>query len=152
MPKATDYWEDEFYRQHFTRQEIAYALLQLAPRESFAAMWCAKEALRKADARWAETDWHLTEVAHGPTGKPALISQGEAIPCSVSLSHTSDFAIAVVAMAESRMSAVSHPEQASLPPTQAQLALSPAPGKLSVMLSAAAILVSLLTLGIVFFR
>jgi len=152
MPEATDYWEDEFYRQHFTQQEIAYSLLQLAPRQSFAAMWCAKEALRKADARWTEADWHLTEVAHGPTGKPALISQGETIPCSVSLSHTGDFAIAVVAMAENRVASASQPERASLPPSQAQPVLSPVLGKLSLMLSAAAIMVSLLTLGIVFFR
>lgn len=100
LPEEGDYWEGDFYRQHFTQQEIAYALLQPYPRESFAAAWCAKEALRKADNRWAGVDWKLTEIAHDAFGRPVLRSGEEAIPCAVSLSHTNGFAVAVVAIAE----------------------------------------------------
>lgn len=100
LPEETDYWEGDFYRQHFTRQEIGYSLLQPSPRESFAAAWCAKEALRKADNRWVGVDWKLTEITHDAAGKPTMRSGEDAIACAVSLSHTEGFAIAVVAMAE----------------------------------------------------
>lgn len=96
LPEVADYWESEFYKEHFTRQEIAYALLQPAPRESFAAAWCAKEALRKADARWLGVNWQQTEIAHTSDGMPILKSGEDQIPCSVSLSHTKDYALAVV--------------------------------------------------------
>ena len=32
LPEESDFWEGEFYKQHFTGQEIAYALLQPEPR------------------------------------------------------------------------------------------------------------------------
>jgi phosphopantetheine--protein transferase-like protein len=107
LPEEADYWEGDFYRQHFTRQEIAYALLQPHPRETFAAAWCAKEALRKADARWTAVDWKLIEVIHDADGRPTLRSGEDAIPCAVSLSHTDGFAIAVVAISDTPAPAAS---------------------------------------------
>jgi phosphopantetheine--protein transferase-like protein len=100
LPEANDFWESEFYRRHFTKQEIGYALLQAEPRESFASAWCAKEALRKADGRWLDVDWQQTELIHDSNGRPVLRSGETAIPYSLSLSHTNGFAIAAVAMAE----------------------------------------------------
>jgi holo-[acyl-carrier protein] synthase len=98
LPEEADYWDGDFYQQHFTSQEIAYALLQPHPRDSFAAAWCAKEALRKADDRWVHVDWKQIEITHDAAGKPMLRSGGETIPCSVSLSHADGFALAVVAV------------------------------------------------------
>ena len=147
LPDAVDYWEEEFYVQHYTRQEIAYALLQSNPRESFATMWCAKEALRKADARWLQVDWHRTEVAHESTGRPILRSAEETIPCSLSLSHADGYAIAVVAMAAS--TARSSPQSAPIPiQSDAAPALSLSKrSKLPLVLSCVALLISLLSLA-----
>jgi phosphopantetheine--protein transferase-like protein len=148
MPEATDYWENEFYVQHYTRQEIAYALLQPNPRESLAAMWCAKEALRKADGRWLEVDWHRTEVAHTPTGEPMLMSGGETLPYSLSLSHTCGLAIAVVAM----MAVPSHspqPVASSFVPTVAmQPGAMLAHRTFAAALSVVAILFSLIAIAV----
>ena len=49
MPVTDDYWEHEFYKESFSKDEIAYCLLQENPRMHFAARWCAKEALVKCD-------------------------------------------------------------------------------------------------------
>jgi phosphopantetheine--protein transferase-like protein len=152
LPNVTDYWEDAFYLQRYTQQEIAYALLQPSPRESFAAIWCAKEALRKADGRWLGVDWHRTEVTHAPSGGPTLISDGETLPCSLSLSHTGGVAIAVVAMVAAPMSPVLQPGQATIRPLAIQPAFIPANGILQLVLSIVAVLISLLAVGIVFLR
>ena len=145
LPEAADYWDGDFYQQHFTRQEIGYALLQPNPRESLAAAWCAKEALRKADSRWARIDWKLTEITHDEEGRPELQSGNEAIPCAVSLSHTNGFAVAVVAMTE-----ISLPTQRTLSIVSEPVVLRVAEGRsggsrLSITLSVAALLVSLVT-------
>jgi phosphopantetheine--protein transferase-like protein len=143
LPDASDYWETEFYQQHFTRQEIAYALLQTHPRESFAAAWCAKEALRKADNRWLSSGWKDTELTHDEAGKPELTADGSPIPCSVSLSHTEGIAVAVVAMHGSRTSNKDVLQAA--PQTGPILSISPlpAPSKIPLVLSAVAFLASL---------
>jgi phosphopantetheine--protein transferase-like protein len=100
LPAAVDYWEHEFYRESFSRSEIAYAVLQPEPRIHFAGFWCAKEALRKCDPGFAGAEPKLTAVAHDPNGRPylTLISEGdpERLPHAVSISHTSDVATAVV--------------------------------------------------------
>jgi phosphopantetheine--protein transferase-like protein len=152
LPEEKDYWEGDFYRQHFTQQEIAYALLQPHPRESFAAAWCAKEALRKADNRWAGVDWKLTEVAHDAFGRPVLRSGDETIPCAVSLSHTNGFAVAVVAIAE-----IPAPAQQAIPVTVASAVRSAGEGsgkgfRLPLAVSVAALLVSLAAAAYSFLR
>jgi len=152
LPDATDYWEAEFYQQHFTRQEIAYALLQSSPRESFASIWCAKEALRKADNRWLEVDWQLTELTHASTGVPMLNSGDQPIPCSVSLSHTAGLAVAVVAMAAMEISAPPQAPLSSLEPAAVQT-IAPAPHNgLALILAVVAVLISLIAAGVAFHR
>lgn len=147
LPEAADYWEAEFYQQHFTRQEIAYALLQPAPRESFAAAWCAKEALRKADSRWLDVDWQLTEITHTSDGMPTLKSGEDQIPCSVSLSHTKDYALAVVAF-ESKLQV----QQVSLPvaarPSEIEAIPAPSHSKQPLVLAILAVLISLVAVSL----
>ncbi len=99
MPTPTDYWEDEFYKTTFTPREIAYALLQPSPRASFAAMWCAKEAVHKAGASPANTPWQSIEVTHDGLGKPGLLINGSQPAGALSLSHTDDLALAVFVVA-----------------------------------------------------
>ncbi len=147
LPDATDYWEAEFYQQHFTKREIAYALLQSNPRQSFAAAWCAKEALRKVDSRWLDASWKLMEVVHTPEGMPTLMSEENPIPCSVSLSHTEDHALAVVIMETFQPS-----QRESMPVTVRPLevqTISPAGySKLPLTLAAMAVLISLAAIGL----
>ena len=145
LPEVADYWEAEFYQQHFTRQEIAYALLQSDPRESFASAWCAKEALRKADSRWLDVSWKLTEITHTSEGMPTLKSGEDNIPCSVSLSHTKDYALAVVIF-ESAPPAQLIPVVARFP----EVEVSPAPNhsKLPLALAILAVLISLVAVGL----
>jgi phosphopantetheine--protein transferase-like protein len=143
LPEEADYWEGDFYQQHFTRQEIAYALLQLHPRESFAAAWCAKEALRKADNRWVGVDWKLTEVTHDAVGKPTLQSGDEAIPCAVSLSHTNGFAVAVVAISENHTPTHHTVPVAVMPAVLPAVDGSSGGFRLPLVVSVAALLVSL---------
>lgn len=100
LPEATDYWQDEFYRTHFARSEIAHCLTQENPRMHFAARWCAKEALKKCDAAFLHADLSAIEVAHDEAGAPSLrqIADGRSflLPFAVSLSHTPLLAVAVV--------------------------------------------------------
>jgi phosphopantetheine--protein transferase-like protein len=100
LPIAADYWEHEFYRDSFAKSEIAYAVIQAEPRTHFAGFWCAKEALRKCDASFAEVSPALTAVAHEANGRPYLTLEGgsgpERLPHAVSVSHTADVATAVV--------------------------------------------------------
>jgi phosphopantetheine--protein transferase-like protein len=100
MPEASDYWEDDFYKTTFTSREIAHALLRPSPRASFAAMWCAKEALRKADASLASADWQMIEVTHDELGKPGILVNGRQPAGALSLSHTDEFALAVFVSAQ----------------------------------------------------
>jgi phosphopantetheine--protein transferase-like protein len=113
MPEVSDYWEDDFYKSTFTSREIAHALLRPSPRASFAAMWCAKEALRKADASLGNVDWRTIEVTHDDLGKPGLLVNGRKPAGALSLSHTDDLAFAVFVFAQlpQRMAAPTSPLQ-----------------------------------------
>lgn len=104
LPAAKDYWEHEFYRGSFAASEIAYAVLEAEPRVHFAGFWCAKEALRKCDAAYAEVEFARVAVAHDPGGKPYLTLGAEnglpgrfdRLPHAVSIAHTAEVATAVV--------------------------------------------------------
>lgn len=150
MPEANDFWESEFYKQHFTKQEIAYALLQAEPRESFAGAWCAKEALRKADGRWMDVDWQQTELVHDANGRPMLRSGEAAIRCSLSLSHTNGFAMAAVVMAEKPQIQTQPAVVASTP--LSERAEPESSHKVPLVLAALALLLSLVTAGFVFLK
>jgi phosphopantetheine--protein transferase-like protein len=99
MPDVADYWEDDFYKTIFTSREIAYALLQNSPRASFAAMWCAKEAVHKTDASLARVDWRRLEVTHDTDGKPGIAVDGRRLDGALSLSHTDEIAFAAFVVA-----------------------------------------------------
>jgi phosphopantetheine--protein transferase-like protein len=99
MPDVADHWEDDFYKTIFTPREIAYALLQNSPRASFAAMWCAKEAVHKTDAWLARMDWQRLEVIHDANGKPGITVNGGRLDGALSLSHTDEIAFAVFVVA-----------------------------------------------------
>lgn len=97
LPEAPDVWESPFYRATFGPGETAYCLAQVRPREHFTARWCAKEALFKCDpAPFAGGPASRVEVAQGPEGVPHFVGPQGRLPHRLSLSHTSDLAVAVV--------------------------------------------------------
>ena len=150
LPITADYWEDAFYKSTFAPSEIAYAMLQPSPRESFAAMWCAKEALRKAIGAFANIEWTRIEVAHDETGKPSLRVDGKPLGGALSLSHTRDYAVAVFNAHDERPASVPVPVITSpareqiVPPPQRSGRLIGAISLLSLLFSILALLVAVL--------
>jgi phosphopantetheine--protein transferase-like protein len=100
LPEAADYWTHEFYADAFTHAEIAYCLMQEHPRVHFAGRWCAKEALKKCDGRFAAVSMAKIEVERSESGALSLshVIDGTAhrLPHAVSISHTSLLATAIV--------------------------------------------------------
>jgi phosphopantetheine--protein transferase-like protein len=100
LPAAKDYWDDEFYKSTFTSREIAYALLQPSPQATFAGIWCAKEALRKAEPALAEALWTSLEVVHDASGRPSMAVDGKPTGGALSVSHAGEMAVAVFVCGE----------------------------------------------------
>src|SRR5882672_3368045 len=102
LPEALDYWEDDFYKTVFTPVEIAYCAAQEEPAMHFAARWCAKEALRKCDPRFATADYTELELTRTETGGLRLRHLGSdtptVLPHAVSVTHTPQMAAAVVVL------------------------------------------------------
>lgn len=150
LPKATDYWEHEFYRTHFTRAEIAYCLMQEHPPIHFAARWCAKEALKKCDARFLKAEMTSIEVA--PASDPGGLALRELdaagiarpLPHGLSISHTRFSAVAVVvavhfpAALSTRSLNTVEVSEAVPPPAQSP----PRAGRIAIALSLLALLLA----------
>jgi phosphopantetheine--protein transferase-like protein len=100
FPETEDYLQHQFYRDHFTRDEIDYCSAQFEPRLHFAARWCAKEAVRKCLSALMNVDNSKLEVRKRPDGAPFLVMQTSTgtrgLPVSLSLSHSGGMAIAMV--------------------------------------------------------
>ena len=100
MPVTDDYWEHEFYKESFSKDEIAYCLLQENPRMHFAARWCAKEALVKCDPTFKGQPFSTMEVVRNKSGEVSLSHHANGTstkpPLAVSISHTETMAAAVV--------------------------------------------------------
>jgi phosphopantetheine--protein transferase-like protein len=100
LPLTTDYWEEDFYKTHFTPAEIAYCLTKENPLVHFAARWCAKEALRKSDSAYLSEQMSNIEVSIDASGAPSLrhYANGKAttLDVAVSISHTPAAAAAMV--------------------------------------------------------
>lgn len=128
LPVVADYWSDAFYSATFTPAEIAYCLLQDQPLVHFAARWCAKEALQKCDPVYLQTDLRTLEVRLNASGAPYLcaVAAGHStpLPFAVSLSHTTQAAVAVVVKVPATPSARSAVTPARLPVVPAPPAAS----------------------------
>jgi holo-[acyl-carrier protein] synthase len=105
LPEASDYWEHEFYKQNFAKDEIAYCVLQENPRMHFAARWCAKEALIKCDPSLKGQLLAALELVREPSGEVAFAYRAngtsQKLPVAVSISHTDATAIAMVVRRQS---------------------------------------------------
>ena len=100
---------DRFLGRIYTPGEIAYCMRKKSFAESFAARFAAKEAGAKALGTGISrgVSWQEFEVVREASGKPRLVLSGRArelaqglqvTHISLSLTHTSDMAMAVVVM------------------------------------------------------
>lgn len=94
---------DAFVKRVYTSNERQYCLTRPNPHESFAGLFCAKEAVVKA----LKTGFgngimpNDIEITHNELGAPEVIAHGEAAhllqgkSVSLSVSHDGGFAVAV---------------------------------------------------------
>lgn len=76
----------------FTLRELSYAECRPNPRETLGGLFAAKEAIRKADARYLDLPLTEIEVLPDSHGRPTFDS------LSVSISHSGGFAAAAAAV------------------------------------------------------
>jgi phosphopantetheine--protein transferase-like protein len=148
LPVVPDYWEDPFYSGTFTENEIVTCITKGDARMHFAGYWCAKEALRKSRPDLAATSLSRIELSHHADGAPFLrVRNGEAweaLPCGVSISHTSDLAVAVVVWAPPAQATVNEePAQTAPAPPAAAPHRAPRSSLLAAILSFAALALSI---------
>jgi holo-[acyl-carrier protein] synthase len=95
----------EFAARLFTDAERAYCDQKADPAPSYAARFAAKEAAAKAVGRWLR--WQEVEVVADAYNRPRLELRGDSAAAAhipegsrllVSLSHSQDYAVAVVAL------------------------------------------------------
>jgi holo-[acyl-carrier protein] synthase len=100
---------DGFLEELFSASEIAYCRQMMRPYQYYAARFAAREALFKAlgTGRTGRIGWRDVEVVRDESGKPSLVLAGEAGKLAdsmgvrrihVSLTHTDEFASAVVVL------------------------------------------------------
>lgn len=91
LPQAINYRAESFYAGNFTERELAHCLAQGDPRQSFAGVWAAKEAVVKAGAAVASKPGKLDdiEIEYSPAGAPLFPG------CLLSISHEQGLAVAV---------------------------------------------------------
>jgi phosphopantetheine--protein transferase-like protein len=89
FPAVKDYREDPFYKTNFTQSEISYCILKPSPLESFAGLFCLKEAICKTNENFRKIQFNQIEISHSPEGKPEF--KGYAL----SVSHTKDVATGI---------------------------------------------------------
>jgi len=86
-----------FLQRLFSPDETTYAFSHRDPYPHLAARFAAKEALIKAGGHHKPLPWTRMEVRLDSQGKPSLYLEGSpATSHLVSLSHTTDYAVAVV--------------------------------------------------------
>ncbi|KPL03909.1 MAG: hypothetical protein AMJ90_02655 [candidate division Zixibacteria bacterium SM23_73_2] len=104
IKKALFKWGERFKKRVFSSSEVNYCQKKKFPEFSFAARFCAKEAAMKALGTGVSqgVGWKDFEVMNLKSGKPELrisekiqkrIGKGRMI---LSLSHTKEYAVAVV--------------------------------------------------------
>lgn len=98
-----------FLERIFTDEEIYYCRQRTKAAASFAARWAAKEAFFKALGTGMRPPyaWHDIAIINNQLGKPAVLLAGvsaqqlNSASCHVSLSHSQEYATAVVIIEDS---------------------------------------------------
>jgi len=134
LPKAADFRRDEFYKQNFTPQEMAWCILQPEPVESFAGLFAVKEALIKADNSLREKPFNQIAIGRSPQGKPLYPG------FTLSIAHSNGTAVAVAARAPvngGNVPALTGPSTTPVPKKTSAIVW------LALLLAAAALILSL---------
>jgi len=100
FPKSDDYWSEQFYKDNFTNEEIAYCVSTSHPRQSFAARWCLKEALHKCGPEFYSLPLLNIQIKKLPDGSVCLeiclSGEWQRVSCSCSISHSESYAVGMV--------------------------------------------------------
>lgn len=107
IEKIISHWGEKFIKRVFTEREIDYCSSKKRPAVYYAARFAAKESFVKAMGRGLVSGIGLKEieVLKGERGKPVLEFYGKASALAkqmgvtrihLSLTHTEEFAVAVV--------------------------------------------------------
>lgn len=91
--KAYEEHED-FYGSIFSKDEIAYCLGKADPAASFAGKFCAKESVAKAFKKNNVFAIASIKIINNEYGEPKAYADGNALQCMLSVSHSSDYAVA----------------------------------------------------------
>ena len=103
IKKAIARWGDSFLRRVYTESELEVCSDRLS---SLAARFVGKEAAIKALKQTSGISWHHIEVLSEANGRPVIRLRGQAqeqarrlglSDLSISLSHSKEYAIAIVA-------------------------------------------------------
>lgn len=89
FPDVDDYRADSFYTMNFADAEIAYCILQRNPKQSFAGIFAAKEAIVKVDNKWGQRPFSEIVIGRDGSGKPYFND------FLISISHSGQMAVAV---------------------------------------------------------
>lgn len=152
LPEAADFWSHPFYADNFSPAEIAECVRDAAPRERFAARWCAKEALVKCEPSCRQIPPARIELRKDDDGVPRLydVAAGRPLPVAVSISHAGGFAAAIV---------VANAAPATGPSPASPAPAAPRPGAaarlmppIALAAAAVAVAISLLTAACVWLR
>lgn len=84
FPISKDFWREQFYTDNFKDSEIAYATSKEHPIETFAGIYCAKEAIFKANNQIPRAEIEI----YYKGGKPSYEE------FSLSISHSESYAVA----------------------------------------------------------
>ena len=85
---------DTFIKNNFTKQEQDYCFTKTQPATHMAAIYAAKEAVRKTIAK-SYAPLNEIEIVHTQTGKPSVRLHKKKYG-DLSISHTKDIVVAVV--------------------------------------------------------
>ncbi len=101
FPEVNDYWEETFYTDNFTSDEIAYCVTTVSPRHSFAARWCLKEALHKSGDKFFALPLKDIQVVKLSSGRIQIEvrnkkDQWDLLPFACSISHADHYAVGMV--------------------------------------------------------
>ncbi|MDA8817703.1 4'-phosphopantetheinyl transferase superfamily protein [Planktomarina sp.] len=84
-----DHTSDPFIQENFSKEEIEFCMSKPNPRQSFAGLFSAKEAIVKADHSFKKTKFNKMNIIHDVFGKPMFKD------FSISISHSAHHVVAI---------------------------------------------------------
>ena len=89
IKSVENYATDSFFKENFSKEEIQFCISKPNPRQSFAGLFSAKEAIVKADHSFKKIKFNKINITHDAFHKP--IFKG----FSISISHSTHHVVAI---------------------------------------------------------